>query len=122
MLSDARSEAAKLKANDFGVVFGITILEMELEMTNYLSAMVAKLSELSGIRAKAIDCSGPDFTFSEIDDYLKSVRVDTSEAVISKMSERLLQKNRPQKPDQQLMVMILIALLNECDLIQYNIF
>jgi hypothetical protein len=113
MLSDVRSEAAKLKANDFGVVFGITILEMELELTNHLSAMVAKLSELSGIRAKAIDCSGPDFTICEIDDYLKITCVEKSEAAICKMSERLLQQNRPQKPDQQLMVMILLALLNE---------
>jgi hypothetical protein len=56
LLSDFRSKIVQLRASDFGMVFGITLLEIELELTHYLSAMVAKLS---GIRGRAIDCAGP---------------------------------------------------------------
>lgn len=64
--------AAQLQASDFGVVFGVMMLEIELEQSNHLSAMAAKLSALSGIATKAVDSAGPDFTYQEIADYLRS--------------------------------------------------
>jgi len=65
-----RSNVAQLQASDFGVAFGIMMLEIELEQSNHLSAMAAKLSELSGIATNAIDCVGPDFTYLEITGHL----------------------------------------------------
>jgi hypothetical protein len=54
------------------VVFGVMMLEIELEQSNHLSAMAAKLSELSGIATNAVDCNGPDFTYPEITGYLSA--------------------------------------------------
>jgi hypothetical protein len=104
LLSDLRLKAAKLQASDFGVVFGIMMIEMELELTNYLSAMVARLSQLSGISAKVLDCDGPDFTEIEIYDYLRSFEVRISEEGIYQISKRRYRKDQILKPDQNLMV------------------
>jgi hypothetical protein len=104
VLTDLRSNAAQLQASDFGVVFGIMMLEMELELTHCLSAMVAKLSELSGIRAKVLDCDGPDYTQIEIYDHLKSFVNRMCEEGIYQISKRRYRKDQPLKPDQKLMV------------------
>jgi hypothetical protein len=112
ILSDLRLKAAQLQANDFGVVFGIMMIEMELELTHYLSAMVAKLSELSGIRAKALDCDGPDFTDAEIGDYLMSFKRDISKARFAKISERHLKIESLKSDHQQFMVRTIIAILS----------
>jgi hypothetical protein len=59
LFPELRSEVAQLQASDHGVVFGIMILDLEVELANFTSAMVAKLSELIGIEARAINCAGP---------------------------------------------------------------
>jgi hypothetical protein len=109
VISDFRSNLAQLRASDFGVVFGIMMLELELELTNYLSAMVAKLSELTGIRPQAINCDGPDISSeAELRDIMEPSEEHFIEDAISKISKRKSTKSAPKKLEHQFMVMNLL--------------
>jgi hypothetical protein len=105
VLSDFRSNVEQLRASDFGMVFGIMMLEMELELTNYLSAMVAKLSELSGIRVKAIDCAGPDISEAEFPDFMTITDMNI-EDVISKINTLNFTETGHLQLEQKFMVMM----------------
>jgi hypothetical protein len=94
----------QLQASDFGVVFGIMMLELELELTNYLSAMVAKLSELIGIRPTAINCDGPDICEADLHNILQPKEVHVMEDAISRISKSKYTKNAPTKLEHQFMV------------------
>lgn len=98
MFTDLRSNLSQLQASDFGVVFGIMMLEIELEQSNHLSAMAAKLSELSGLATKAVDSVGPDFTYREITDYLANEKFPASN-----LTEVLHKRNQPE--ERKMMVM-----------------
>jgi hypothetical protein len=107
MLSVFGSKLVQLKASDFGVVFGIMMLEMELQLTDYISAMVARLSELSGIRPTAVDCDGPDLT---CENDLREVMERKDEQVIKdailRMSQSKSTVDSAKKLEHQFMVMI----------------
>jgi hypothetical protein len=105
VLSDFRLNISQLRASDFGVVFGIMMLELELELTNYLSAMVAKLSELTGIRPRAINCDGPDISSeAELRDMMEPSEEHIIKDAISKISKRKSTKSAPKKLEHQFMV------------------
>lgn len=88
-----RTNAAQLQASDFGVVFGVMMLEMEMEQSNYLSDMLAKLCKLSGTKAKPVNCASLDFSYSEIIAHLRSNDVDVDTAI--KISNISPKKDQP---------------------------
>jgi hypothetical protein len=85
-------------------VFGITLLEIELELTHYLSAMVAKLSELSGIRGRAIDCAGPNICVADFNDFVATGK--HIEEIKTKIYAVDFTENGPLQPEQIFMVMM----------------
>jgi hypothetical protein len=102
-----RSEVAQLQASDYGVVFGIMMLDLEVELINFTSAMVAKFSALSGIGAKAINCAGPsDFTTITLHPLNELKRAKRLLSRLSKMHVRGCTQYTNTKPEHKHMVTI----------------
>lgn len=83
------------------------MLQLEVESTHFMSAILAKLSELSGIRPTAIDCDGPNVSEIDIREILEPTEQETMiKDAISKISKSIFAKDVPLKLENQFMVII----------------
>ena len=98
------------------------ILDLEVELTNFTSAMVAKLSELCGIEATAINCAGPsDFTAIKLQPLIERNQTKRLLSRLSKMHIKGCTQYTTTKPEHKHMVTFSYGLNRLCLIVIFKL-